>query len=118
MPDQPVPNVTADDVERVIRRDFPASHFDEVFAIVSQYGTDSWQGEPHRVRLATLKLASGNIAHLRTAVETARLDYRDVLAAAEYPEYFKRVSPGDAPSQETQRIIDSDWRQYQDWLHR
>ena len=116
MPDQPVPNVTADDVERVIRRDFPASRFDEVLAIVCQYGTDN--GEPHRVRLATLKLAAGNIAHLRAAIETAKLDYRDVLAAAEYPQYFKRVSPGDAPSPETQRIIDSDWRQYQDWLRR
>jgi hypothetical protein len=72
------PNVTSADVERVVRRDFPADCVPEVLAILREYGTESWQREPHRVRLA-VKLAAGNIERLRFQIETAKGDYRDVL---------------------------------------
>ena len=39
----------------------------------------------HRVQLAVLRLASGDIARLHSCVVDARLDYRDVLVGAEYP---------------------------------
>jgi hypothetical protein len=46
-------------------------------------------------------------------------DYRDVLGPAEYPGYTKRMFRiGELAQDEQQRIIDADWRQYQDWLTR
>ena len=65
MPSQPTPTVTSADVERVVRRDFPADRFTEVLAILAEYGTERWHREPDRVRLAALKLTAGGFVHLR-----------------------------------------------------
>lgn len=87
--------------------------------MLGEYGTDSWHRESDRVRLAALKLASGSLGKLRQAIETAKSDYRDVLAVAEYPDYFKRVPrPGVLSPEQERRIVESDWKQYQDWLTR
>ena len=87
--------------------------------MLGEYGTESWEGEPHRVRLAALKLAAGSMERLRVHIESAKCDYRDVLAPAEYPGYSSRVRGfRELPSGEVQTIIDDDWRQYQDWLTR
>ena len=118
-PSQPTPTVTAVDVERIVRRDFPADHTVEVLAMLDEYGRETWQREPHRVRLAALKLAAGDLKRLRYEIESAKRDYRDVLAPAEYPGYAKLVFRSEELTQdEQQRIIDADWRQYQDWLAR
>jgi len=116
---QPTPMVDAADVERIVRRDFPSEQVAEVVAVLNEYGTESWQRETHRVRLAVLKLAAGNMEKLRQGIETAKKDYRDVLAYAEYPGYMSRApGPGTRPPDEVQRIVDADWKQYQDWLTR
>ena len=116
---QPTPTVTSADVERIVRRDFPADRVPEVLAMLDEYGRETWQGEPHRVRVAALKLAAGSIERLRYEIEGAKRDYRDVLAAAEYPGYFRRVpGPGQVPADEEQRIIYADWKQYEDWFTR
>jgi hypothetical protein len=117
MTTQPTPSVTDADVERVVRRDFPPERVPEVFDLLNQYGIESWQREAHRVRLAALKLSAGSIERLRYQIESAKRDYRDVLAEAEYPSYTKRMFRiGQLPNEERHRIIDADWRQYQDWL--
>ena len=119
MTTQPTPNVTSADVERVVRRDFHADCIADVMAMLNEYGTESSQREPDRVRLAALKLAAGSVERLHYEIEGAKSDYRDVLAPAEYPGYCKRVRrAGELPSDEEQRIIDADWKQYQDWLTR
>ena len=116
---QPTPTVTAADVERIVQRDFPAARVAEVLALLGEYGTEDWHREPHRVRLAVLKLAAGDIAEARREIETAKRDYRDVLVCAEYPGYFKSVSVStDLPPDEVQRIIKADWEQYQGWFTR
>lgn len=51
---QPTPNVISADVERVVRRDFPADRFADVMAMLNEYGVGSWQREGGRVRLAAL----------------------------------------------------------------
>lgn len=87
--------------------------------MLDEYGTEDWHRERDRVRLAVLKLAAGDMERLRYQVEGAKMDYRDVLGPAEYPGYGKRwfhiekLSP-----EERQRIIEADWKQYQDWLTR
>jgi hypothetical protein len=119
MASQPIPNVSSKDVARVVRRDFSADIVSAVHAILDDYGEESWQREPHRVRLAALKLAAGNIDRLRSAIDRAKRDYRDVLAYAEYPGYFNGVpSSGALPPESERQIIDTDWKQYQDWLTR
>jgi hypothetical protein len=116
---QPTPTVTGADVERVVRRDFPADRAEQVLAMLDEYGKEDWQREPHRVRLAVLKLAAGDIERLRYEIEGAKRDYRDVLGPAEYPGYSRvmfRIAK--LAQDEQQRIIDADWKQYQDWLTR
>jgi hypothetical protein len=116
---QPTPTVTSADVERLVRRDFPADRVNEVLGMLDEYGKESWHRETHRVRVAALKLSAGSIERLRYEINGAKCDYRDVLAAAEYPEYLRRVpGPGQLPVDEEQRIVDADWKQYRDWFTR
>jgi hypothetical protein len=88
---QPTPTVTNADVERIVRREFPADQIAEVLTTLNEYGRESWHREPERVRAAALKLARRTLEGLRDTMETAKCDYRDMLAAAEYPGYFRRV---------------------------
>lgn len=116
-PLQPVPKVTAEDIERVVRRDFPEAQVADVLAMLAEYGPEAWHREPARVRLAVLKLANGNIDALRKAIERAKLDYRDVLAPAEYPKYTQfgfRARTLRSPVR--QQIYADDWQQYERWL--
>lgn len=109
--DQPVPNVSRADVERVVRRDFADEDFDTILSLLDEY-SDS---EKARVQLAILKLAKGSAECLLREIEQAKCDYRDVLASAEYPDY-----PWDAeklPESDQKRIIQADWKQYDDWLN-
>ena len=116
---QPIPEVTENDVIRIIQRDFPAKQFDAVMSILNEYGTENWQRGVNRVRLAVLKLAGGDLQALRREIDVAKSDYRDVLAYAEYPEYMQKVSPsGGLVEEEGERIIRADWTQYQSWLNR
>ena len=111
---QPTPSVTPSDVERIVRRDFTPEEFDAVMGILKEYGREKWQREIPRVQLAVLKLANGSLTRLRRSIEVAKSDYRDVLGPAEYPNYGKM----DLRAQELERIIDSDWNQYNAWLRR
>ena len=118
-PVQPVPRVTAADIERVIHRDFPKAKVEDVLAILAEYGTEIWHKEKERVRLAALTLANGSIEELRRAIDRAKLDYRDVLAPAEYPKFmqkglrFRRLR-----SRDRELIYTDDWQQYERWLKR
>lgn len=114
---QPHANVTTADIERIVRRDFPADREREVLAMLNEYGTEDWQREEERVRAAILKLSGGNMERLRGQVEAAKVDYREVLGPAEYPGYGKRWFRMDKLSlDEQQKIIDADWKQYQEWF--
>lgn len=118
---QPIPDVSLKDVERIVRRDYSETQFDSVMAVLKGYEESaSGRRERPRVQLAALKLANGHLEALRTHINTAVQDFRDVLGPAEYPEYSKKVAfrVPKLPSAEQQRIIDSDWKQYEDWLRR
>ena len=116
---QPIPQIKPADVERVVRRDFPADEYATVMAILSEYGTEKRHQECTRVQLAALKLANGSVQKLRAWIREAKLDFRDVVGPAEYPAYNqRRVLLRDLPAEEKSRIVDSDWRQYLEWLKR
>ena len=117
--EQPTPQISSADVERVVVRDFPANRVTEVFAIINEYGQEDWHRELHRVRLAALKLAAGNVERLRDQIAEANCDYRDVLAWAEYPNYMDQIpTSGSVPADKMKRVVETDWRQYQEWLTR
>jgi hypothetical protein len=118
-PIQPVPQVTAADIERVVRRDFTEGQVEEALAILAEYGPQAWHREPARVRLAALKLANGSLEGLRQAIDRAKLDYRDVLAPAEYPKYTQfGFRARRLRSRVQQQIFSDDWQQYERWLKR
>src|SRR5262245_14636562 len=112
---QPTPDATAADVERVVRRDYPPERCGDVLAMLDEYGAE--EREVDRVRLAVLKLANKDLAQLRSWLERAKTDYREVLGPAEYPLYGKKWGRMDRMSEEEQqKIIDADWAQYERWL--
>lgn len=116
---QPVPKIVAEDVERVVRRDFPADEIVSVMQMLNKYGTESWHREIPRVQIASLKVANGDKQRLSACLKSAMKDYRNVLSAAEYPLYGKRGwTRQGLPEEERISIIESDWQQYDQWLRR
>jgi hypothetical protein len=111
---QPAPNVTHADVERIVRRDFPSEQFEQALAILDEYGKERFHREIDRVQLAVLKLAKGDLVMLRREIDTAKCDYRDILAPAEYPEY--RFDTAKLPPEIQKEVISKDWQQYTAWL--
>ena len=118
---QPVPNVSEDDVRRIVQRDFPPEQIDPAMSVLREYGVKKCEGEHARVYLAALKLANGSLEKLKREIEAANRDFRDIIAAAEYPRYFRAasmVSMNGASRREKERIIAEDWQQYECWLRR
>ena len=118
MKNQPIPDVKQEDIDRIVRRDFPESQDDAVLDILQQYGAEKWHREGWRVKAAVLKLANGNLHALRIAMDVAKRDFRDVLMAAEYPEYGRTDTSARKKLDEAERdrVIDRDWEQYRTWL--
>jgi hypothetical protein len=113
-----VPNVTAADVDRIARRDFPPDQVAPVLAALAAYGPEKWHNEPVRVRVALLKLSDGSLDRLHTWMKIAQTDYRDALAAAEYPAYMKDVNPTASTSLQHTLAINTDATSYRQWLER
>ena len=84
---QPIPQVTAHDVERVVHRDFAAGEYGMVTAMLSEYGTEKWHREPVRVRLAALKVANGSVQKLRSCIDSTKRDYRDASLMVCFDQY-------------------------------
>ena len=57
---QPVPQSSADDVQRIIRRDFPLAHREMVRSLLER------SGDTPRVHMATPKLSEGKLSNSRT----------------------------------------------------
>jgi hypothetical protein len=81
---------------------------------------DSFESE--RVALAILKICDGDLEKVLSLVAEARLDYRDILMAAEYPEQGLAVIAAARPgateddrwrSEEAQQ---RDREQFEEWL--
>ena len=85
--------------------------------ILDRYGSEAYHHEPSRVRLAILKLAGCDLKAIQKNVGYALIDYRDVLAWAEYPQAIRNNSwrlPDDSP--EKRQLDRADLGQYQKWL--
>ena len=115
-----IPAATADDVLRIVRRDFPDERSGSVVRLLRGYGTETWHREVHRVHLAILKLAGGDPERLLEHLQVAAIDFRDVLFAAECPRASRLGFTGAAglTASELDEMRKEDWEEYQDWLRR
>lgn len=114
-PSQPHPTVDDQDVERIVRRDYPAEMVDSILGLIT--AVEVW--EKPRVVLACLKVAGGDFDRLRKQLDDASGYWREILSEAEYPLATRRLFRLDSLSDEEVRTIyDKDWRQYSEWLNR
>ena len=98
-----------------ISRIFPQRQTSEVLEILDRYGLSEHERERERVQLAILKLCDEDGKGDPAAyVETAKKDYRDVLAWAEYPNQMK-ASPN-VDGERRAALVALDRAQYLAWL--
>jgi hypothetical protein len=57
-----------------------------------------------------------SFSELTRFIEVSSIDYRDVLAPAEYPGYSK-VGFGDISKSKKKKLYISDWKEYSAWLN-
>jgi DNA anti-recombination protein RmuC len=113
--DQFIPQVNEDDVERVLQRDFPVGHWQELRQMMQQVEIT----EKHRVILACMKNAGGDVQKLKGNLNQASGYYREIISEAEYPFYSKKMFKIDKlTDKEKADIIAKDKKQYLDWLTR
>jgi len=94
---------------------FPdAGEREKAASLLASYGSEEDEREAGRVRLAALKLAGSDLGKLQGFLQSAREDYRDVLAWAEYPNQ-NRIQCG-LGSEGRAELIRRDREQYEQWL--
>lgn len=111
-------------VKRKILHTWPED-FDEVMGMLDMIVDPFNASRPPspRVQLGVLKLCEGDIDEIAGLVDLANIDYRDVLALAEYPEQHRGWSHSrtDLSAAERQAYDDAvarDREQYLAWLNK
>lgn len=113
--DQFVPDVNQEDIERILKRDFPAEAWDALRTMIEQVEVR----EKDRVVLACMKCAAGDVGKLKGNLSQAGGYYREIIGEAEYPCYTKKMFRIDRLSEAEQaKIIEKDKTQYLNWLNR
>ena len=92
-----------------------------VLTEMQKFGTEAYEREAERVRLAILKLCDARTERVIELVAAAKRDSRDVLMWAEYPGEGQALwtTRSDLSTEEQLRLEDlrrRDRQQYQDWL--
>lgn len=113
--------MTKPDYERLIQaaleRYFPAPDDRELAAsLLAEYGGESWHHEAPRVRAAMLRLAGSSLDKLEQQARTACQDYRDVLAAAEYPRQMAEGVSARSDPKAHACCVQEDLAQYRNWV--
>ena len=98
-----------------LERSFPNKcDRDKAGEILGEYGLESHEQEPYRVRLAILKLGGIDLTEIEKYTKYAKEDFRDILSWAEYPRQSKKWSMPDGPRK--QKLIEADRLEYEQWL--
>jgi hypothetical protein len=101
---------------RLLEKLFPIEEDRElIIDILDQYGSGDLQREVDRVQMAILKLAGRSPEQIRYYTLQACRDYRDVLAAAEYPKQMGYYPWRDKDPERLAQIEAEDMEQYQSW---
>ena len=110
-----VPQVSQEDIQRVLQRDFPVEHWQELREMIQLVQVR----EKDRVILACMKNADGDVHKLKGNLNEAAGYYREIISEAEYPYYSKKMFSIDKLTEnEKAEIIERDKKQYLDWLNR
>ena len=101
---------------RILEKMFPDPDIrEEIVDVMDQYGHAEFQREGDRVRMAILKLAGKSPERVRYYTLMACRDYRDVLAAAEYPGEIGYYPWKENDPERLEQIRGEDLQQYQEW---
>jgi hypothetical protein len=103
---------------RKVKRYWPDVDPQEIMAILDQYGAEGSETGRDRVHLAILKLSEGQLERLPDLVAAAKVDYRDIVAAAEYPGQLRLgfVGMRELSPEERRALRRQDKAQYRKWL--
>ena len=117
---QYIPSVTAQDVLRIVSRDFPEHERAGVLSTLRVYGNESGITNANaRVHAAILKLGAGNVDLVREYVKAACSDYREVVGPAETPRFIQLCRSSRRMSDwDLEQLKREDWAEYFDWLNR
>jgi len=106
--------ITPEDLERILCREFTEQDQEEARDILSNYGLEPSHKEILRVRLAALRLSDGNLQMLEDALDLALESYQDALCAAETPTY--RKIPANMPKEDVELVLEEDYSDYKEWV--
>ena len=81
------------DIKNRIRRDFNSDEINSVESLLSEY--DGREAE--RVIRCLLYLSNGSYEKLKLDVESAKLDYRDIIYFAEYDQADRQINDFSKP---------------------
>jgi ribosomal protein L12E/L44/L45/RPP1/RPP2 len=90
------------------------NHRESAALILDGYGVEKHEPEPERVRLAILKLSGNDMNEIIKTTKSAKVDFRDVLAWAEYPRQSKKRPMPEGPNK--QKLIEADREEYEQWV--
>jgi hypothetical protein len=102
-------------VQRLVVRLFAENDRVAATDMLAQHALHANHPEVVRVQVAVLKLSEGNTDALRRYLRDAMVDYRDVLAWAEYPAQMNSPVTGLTPEQKG-ALLRTDAGQYDVWL--
>lgn len=88
----------------------------EALELLSSYGTTEFDSGTDRVRIAALYNARGSLERLAVQMELANVDYRDVLASAEYRSVMALPVDVGLDSDAYLAALQDDTARYQAWL--
>lgn len=95
---------------------FPEHPYDYVMQSLELYGQMEHETNKERVQLAILKLTQTNKDNFCKHIVHAKIDYRDILAAAESPHYLN-VDYSKTTEPERKALIEKDLQEYNTWLN-
>ena len=108
-------NERAEILARKLKKMFPDEGERKIAEVIlNEYGTESYEQESMRVRLAILKLSENTTESIKKNTRYAKEDFRDVLSWAEYPKQSKNRAIPDRPKK--QKLVEMDRIQYEEWL--
>jgi len=88
----------------------------DALELLSSYGTTEFDPGTDRVRIAALYNARGSLERLAVQMELANVDYRDVLASAEYRSVMALPVDIGPDSVAYLAALQHDTARYQAWL--
>lgn len=107
-------NLTSEDVDRILCREFSESDLEEAREILANYGLDPSHKHVNRVRVAAVRLSDGNLEKLESSIDLAQQAYQDALAWAETPTY--RKIPANMPREDVELVLEEDYTDYKEWV--